>query len=186
MRDMTVPEHWVSYAGMQIAGHAKSGTPLSAQLLASGPLAAAGAAFLWALGLGFLAFSTRSRRSLWTLLVKPRELRALSRAARQGRPEAVKAALAGLARSDPPRWQSLARDPALAPRLAELDAALYGRMPLAVPPLEPLARDIIRSWLAAAGPEVHGADGGLPPVDGVIATPPGLWARLIRASRRPG
>jgi hypothetical protein len=186
MRDITVPEHWVSYAGTQIGGRTKSGAPLRAQILASGPLAAGGAGFLWALSLGFLAFSARSGRSLWTSLLKPRELRALSRAARQGRPEAVKAALTGLARSDPPRWQSLACDPVLAARLAQLDAALYGQVLLAVPPLEPLARDISRLWQAAAGPQVHIADDGLPPVDGVIIAPPGLWDRLTWVSRRPG
>jgi len=185
MRDVTVPEHWVAYAGTQIGGVAKSGTSLRTRILASGPLAAGGVGFLWALSLGFLAFSARSGRGLWTLLVKPRELRALSRAARQAKPEAVKAALAGLARTDPPRWQSLAREPVLAARLAELDAALYGQASLAPPPLEPLARDICRSWQAAEA-QVPGADDGLPPVDGIMIAPPGLWERLTRVSRRRG
>lgn len=185
MRDVTVPEHWVAYAGTQIGGGNKSGTSLKARLLASGPLAAGGAGFLWALSLGFLAFSTRSGRALRTLLVKPRELRALSRAARRGQPEAVKAALVGLARIDPPRWRSLVHDSVLAARLAELDAALYGQTPVPPPPLGPLARDIGRLWQAAEVP-LHGADDGLPPVDGIVMAEPGLWNRRTGDSRRPG
>ena len=61
MRDLAIPEHWVSYAGTLIGGHAKTGAPLSEQLLASGPLAAGGAGFLWALSLGFLALSRAIR-----------------------------------------------------------------------------------------------------------------------------
>jgi hypothetical protein len=186
MRDLAIPEHWVSYAGTLIGSHAKTGAPLGARLLASGPLAAGGAGFLWALSLGFLAVSARSGRGAWTALWKSPEVRALLRAARQGKPEAVKGALVDLARSNPVLWQSLERDPALASRLAQLDAALYGQKPLTAPPLVPLARDISRLWQAAAGAQVQqrDADDGLPPVDGVFRAPPGLWNRLTKISRR--
>jgi len=119
------------------------------------------------------------------LLVKPREFRALSRAARRGQPEAVKAALAGLARLDPVRWQILARDPVLAARLAELDAALYGQAPVPPPPLGPLARDVARLWQAAET-EVYGADDGLPAVDGITTATPGLGNWLGQVWRRRG
>jgi hypothetical protein len=178
MRDLTIPEHWVSYAGTLISGHTAAGAPLGARLLAPGPLEAGGAGFLWALSLGFLAFSMRSGRGFRAMLWTRTEGRALARAARRDKPEAFKAALVGLARCDPPRWRGLTSDPGIAPRLAELDAALYSRTPPPVPPLRPLAHDIAKIWRAAPVAPAGSVRDGLPPMDGAFAASPGAWTRL--------
>lgn len=172
MRNLTVPHHWVSYAGIAAGLRPQASAPWSARLLARGPLMAGGAGLLWALSLGFLALS---RSNAWTAHRGARILRALRRAARRGDAAALKSAILGLARDNPPLWRAIADDPGVRPRLAQLDASLYSRGNAPPPPLRPLARDIRLAWCSGTTPGA--VPRALLPLDGAIAPPPPLSTR---------
>lgn len=87
-------------------------------------------------------------------------LRRLARAARRRDARSFHAALTDAGRRDPALAAAWRADPGLGPRLAALDAALFGKGDVPVPALDGLARDL-RAIRAPAAP----AD-GLAPLDG--------------------
>ncbi|AWB21617.1 hypothetical protein DA075_12390 [Methylobacterium currus] len=111
---------------------------------------------LAAFGLGLSAWGFSRHREA---LAAP-ALRALARAARRRDARGFHAALSHAARRDPALAAAWRADPGLAPRLAALDAALFGRRDAPVPDLAGLARDLGRIRPPAATPD------GLAPLDG--------------------
>ncbi|SFU99135.1 Oxygen tolerance [Methylobacterium sp. 174MFSha1.1] len=92
-------------------------------------------------------------------------LRALIRAARRRDARGFHAALSQAARRDPGRAAAWRADPGTGPRLAALDAALFGTSQTPVPDLAGLARDLRTIRVDAARPD------GLAPLDGPRPAP---------------
>ena len=161
MRSNAIPETWIADIGTLV--HPSHEKPKTLSPLSPGPLAAGFAGLAWAATLaGFVATSRRKpgRRAL-------RRARALAALRRAGHGEdfpGFTRALVDLGRADAPRWRQVAAAPAVAPRLAALDAAQFGRGGAAAPALKPLAVDIRRLWLDAE-PAPRASDDGLPPLD---------------------
>lgn len=107
------------------------------------------AAGLAAFGLALSAWVTLRRRETPAAPA----LRALARAARRRDARAFHAALTEAARRDPGSAAAWRADPGLAPRLAALDAALFGAGGAPVPDLAGLARDLARIRPPAAPPD---------------------------------
>ena len=169
MRDAAVPERWVAYVGTFVhASHETARTWLQ-RYLSPGPVVAGVAGFAWTAAL--VGFVLTARRPLdatgWR---RHRALTGLRRAARADDDAAFRTALVDLARADPARWAYVSNAPRVAPGLAALDAACYGRGGGVAPPLRSLAADIRREWSARAD-HVAASDDALPPIDGDIARP---------------
>ncbi|MFH6785297.1 MULTISPECIES: BatD family protein [Methylobacterium] len=111
-----------------------------------------------AFGLGLGAWGLRQRRET----PAARALRDLARAARRRDAAGFHAALAQAARRDPGLAAAWRADPTLGPRLAALDAALFGEGGVPVPDLRGLARDLARIRPTAAVPDA------LAPLDGPV------------------
>ncbi|MGX7704050.1 hypothetical protein [Methylobacterium sp. Gmos1] len=115
------------------------------------------AAGLAAFGLAFSAWGLSRREAP--------PLRALARAARRRDPRGFRAALDHAARRDPARAAAWRADLRTGPRLAALDAALFGTGEAPVPDLAGLARDLDAVRPPAVGPD------GLAPLDGLRPAP---------------
>ncbi len=122
------------------------------------------AAGLAAFGVGLSAWRTLRRREAPGAAA----LRALARAGRRRDPRAFHAAISEVARRDPARAALWRADPGTGPRLAALDAALFGdgRTPVPdrdpVPDLAGLARDLARLHPPTMAPDA------LAPLDGPV------------------
>ncbi|GJD61270.1 BatD family protein [Methylobacterium frigidaeris] len=114
------------------------------------------AAGLAAFGLGLSAWGVSRRREAPAAPA----LRALARAARRRDARGFHAALDHAARRDPGLAAAWRADPSLGPRLAALDAALFGQGDAPVPDLAGLARDLRTIRPPAAVPD------SLAPLDG--------------------
>ncbi|MET7246435.1 hypothetical protein ABZT49_24060 [Methylobacterium sp. EM32] len=108
---------------------------------------------LAAFGLGLSAWGVSRHR-------EAPPLRALTRAARRRDARGFHAALSHAARRDPDRAAAWRADSGTGPRLAALDAALFGTGEAPVPDLAGLARDLRSIRVSAARPD------GLAPLDG--------------------
>ncbi len=175
MRTASLPEHWVAYVGTFVHTRHEKLLGFRDQVLAAGPIAAALGGFAWSAALlGFMVSGGRGgvgRRS--------RGLSRLRRAARLRDEASFRLALADLARSDPQKWRDVARDPAVAPRLAALDRALYARDGGGAPGLAALAADIRRLWTAAGVRAAKPDDRDLASLDGRIPTKR-TWLQRLR------
>ena len=164
IRSNAIPETWLAYLGTLV--HPSHEKPSTLGPLSSGPIAAGLAGFAWAAGLaGFVA--TSRRRPGHRALRRARALAALRNTGRTEDASGLSRALVDLARADPPRWRAVAAAPEVAPRLAALDAARFGRGGATVPALKPLAADIRQLWLDAA-PAPRTASDGLPQLDAAL------------------
>ncbi len=164
IRTNAIPETWLAYLGTLV--HPSHEKPSTLGPLSPGPLVAGLAGFAWAAGLaGFVA--TSRKRPGRRALRRARALASLRNAGRSEDAAGFSRAVVELARADPPRWREVAALPEVAPRLATLDAARFGRDGGAAPSLKPLAVDIRRLWLDAA-PAPRMASDGLPQLDAAI------------------
>lgn len=176
MREVAIPERWVAYLGTFVHTRHEKMPTLRQTLLTPGPIAAGLVGFAWTAALIGLAIAGRGARGD---ALRPRPLSMLRRAARVRDDRAFCNALAELGRHDPGRLARIASIPDIAPGLAALDTARYGKDGGAVPPLRPLAAAIRRAWREAEGAEARPPDDVLPPIDG-DARPSTSWEKRFR------
>jgi len=149
MREAEIPARIIGGRAAKPAEEAPAPPPSPWRALLAGAIA---------FGLGLGAWGVRRRREA----PGARALRDLARAARRRDAAGFRAALDRAARHDPDLAAAWRADPALAPRLSALDAALFGEGTTPMPDLPGLARDIARTRRPTAIPDA------LAPLDGPL------------------
>ena len=176
-----VPERWVAYLGTFVHTRLETVASLRERIMTPGPIAAGLAGFAWTAVLaGFVL--TRGPRDPDARRIR-RLLARLGRRARFGDEPGFRAAAAELARRAPTRWARVAGSAAIAPRLAALDGARYGRGDTPGPALAPLAADIRRGWRTAETRAEARERECLPPLDGDVAAVATPWATWLDKAR---
>ena len=181
MRQTALPERWVAYLGTFVHTRLETVASLRERIMTPGPIAAGLAGFAWTAVLaGFVL--TRGPRDPDARRIR-RLLARLGRRARFGDEPGFRAAAAELARRAPTRWARVAGSAAIAPRLAALDGARYGRGDTPGPALAPLAADIRRGWRTAETRAEARERERLPPLDGDVAAVATPWATWLDKAR---
>ena len=184
MRQTAIPERWVAFLGTFVHTRHETIPSFSERVLKPAPIAAGLAGFAWTAALvGFLV--TRPPRDPGARRIR-KALARLRRRARFRDETGFRAALSLLARQAPDRWGRVAALPAVAPGLAALDRARFGRGDHQAPALAPLADAIVRAWRGADARAEAREREKLPPLDGDLVTP-ATWGERLRglAAWRP-
>ena len=184
MRQAAIPERWVAYLGTFVHTRLEKIPSFTERVLKPAPIAVGVAGFAWTAALvGFLV--TRPTSDPAARRIR-RALARLRRRARFRDEVGFRAETAELTRLAPERWRRVAALPEIAPGLAALDRARFGRGDTPAPALAPLADAIVRAWRGADARAEARERESLPPLDGDLAAPTS-WRERLRglAAWRP-